>query len=877
MARVFDPIIVAEIHEHFADEWRERPDAFSPAFAGFFKAPVPGGLELVAATRALAAYQRAVRQVFEGIDVIVTPTVPITAPAIDGPIDGALILRNTWPFNAARTPALSVPCPGGDPAALPVGVQIAASKEATVLVSPRSWNPHDAHVPLAVLPRGVPRPHRHLPGAHRGIGAAVEPRPPADARPRRLRARGGGARGRGVAASCHRPHPRRRPRRHGAARRLAGAASLSWSALDESGFVVSAITDDGYLRVHRHATAWSGALGAQFFVGQPIEIATATGTLVPGVFATPSTHLGGASPPRSGRDRAVWTTCAIDLGARSRDDVAALGVRVLDAVSLRERATVLAGGTRARRRGRHAARGGAGAHRGRAAGRRPAARARAASRSPGSASRSTGSVALVRVATEAEADRLILLRGALAPNDDQRGAVGTPGLGPIIADDDTALADAARQAGVAVQTLPAERVRAGLPQQPLAARTHVIALPALFAHTPVEDDRGRGRRRRRAAAHRAHRAAERRGPGGDPAHAARPRAAGPDRRRGPGGPRRADCHAGRFRPRDGGTHRDPEAPAGVGAGDGRGRPQGQPLRPDGRAGRHGHQLAAAAVRRPHGRGRLRDHRAFATTARRRCAAAAGCTCRSTRRSRCWSQTPKGPVPAVMAPRPRYAAATAAQPAIEISCSTSARQGGGGDAGARRRGVAAGHHPQAPAAAGRPRATGPGDGRPRRVDGRCCSRSSRSIRSTLTREVTFAWVVEEETGLAGAQAMVDALERALRRLRHRHVRRRRTRRSTTSVVGQAPLGGGAVLRGLDSRTLVRAPVVDRILRVTSEAGVALQVGVTSGGTDASAFYQAGAIDVGLSWPGRYSHSPVEVMDRGDLDALVKAIVALAKGY
>jgi len=31
---------------------------------------------------------------------------------------------------------------------------------------------------------------------------------------------------------------------------------------------------------------------------------------------------------------------------------------------------------------------------------------------------------------------------------------------------------------------------------------------------------------------------------------------------------------------------------------------------------------------------------------------------------------------------------------------------------------------------------------------------------------------------------------------------------------------------------------------------------------------------LSWPGRYSHSPVEVADLRDVEALVRLIVALA---
>jgi aspartyl-tRNA(Asn)/glutamyl-tRNA(Gln) amidotransferase subunit A len=126
MRQVFDPIIVAEIHARLGERWRERPDAFSTSFAGVFKAPVPAVLDLVAAERALGVYQSAVRRVFERVDVIVTPTVAITAPAIDAPIDGDLILRNTWPFNAARTPAMSIPC-GVDALGLPIGLQLVAA------------------------------------------------------------------------------------------------------------------------------------------------------------------------------------------------------------------------------------------------------------------------------------------------------------------------------------------------------------------------------------------------------------------------------------------------------------------------------------------------------------------------------------------------------------------------------------------------------------------------------------------------------------------------------------------------------------------------------------------------------------------------------
>jgi aspartyl-tRNA(Asn)/glutamyl-tRNA(Gln) amidotransferase subunit A len=150
MARVVDPVIVAEIHERLGPEWQKRPEAFSPSFAAVFKAPLPSALELVAAHRALGVFQSDVRRVFEGVDVVLTPTVPITAPPIEGSIDGDLILRNTWPFNAARTPALSLPC-GFDTNTLPIGLQLVAAPydEATLFRAASAYqsltNWHERH------------------------------------------------------------------------------------------------------------------------------------------------------------------------------------------------------------------------------------------------------------------------------------------------------------------------------------------------------------------------------------------------------------------------------------------------------------------------------------------------------------------------------------------------------------------------------------------------------------------------------------------------------------------------------------------------------------------------------------------------------------
>lgn len=123
---MFAPIAISEIRATYAAEWRAHPDAFSPEFAAVFAGPGPSRDEIRRARDARAAFERQVVALFDEVDVLATPTVPLEAPPIAGPIDGMRILRNTWPFNAARLPAISVPCGDGE-GGLPVGLQLAAA------------------------------------------------------------------------------------------------------------------------------------------------------------------------------------------------------------------------------------------------------------------------------------------------------------------------------------------------------------------------------------------------------------------------------------------------------------------------------------------------------------------------------------------------------------------------------------------------------------------------------------------------------------------------------------------------------------------------------------------------------------------------------
>ena len=92
---------------------------------------------------------------------------------------------------------------------------------------------------------------------------------------------------------------------------------------------------------------------------------------------------------------------------------------------------------------------------------------------------------------------------------------------------------------------------------------------------------------------------------------------------------------------------------------------------------------------------------------------------------------------------------------------------------------------------------------------------------------------------------------------------------------APLGSGPVLRAIESAAVSPDDERERVVRAAKAAGIPLQIGLTQGGTDGTTFMFWGAPNQGLSWPGRYSHSPGEVMDLQDLLNLSKLIVAVAR--
>jgi putative aminopeptidase FrvX len=149
-----------------------------------------------------------------------------------------------------------------------------------------------------------------------------------------------------------------------------------------------------------------------------------------------------------------------------------------------------------------------------------------------------------------------------------------------------------------------------------------------------------------------------------------------------------------------------------------------------------------------------------------------------------------------------------------------------------------------------------------------------------RQVTFIWSTEEEVGLKGAAAAAERM--AKDGTSPDFVFAIDTFVSSDSPIeskrfADAEIGKGFVIRAVDNSNIAPREYVDRVVKLAHENKIPVQYGVTGGGNDGAVFVRYGAVDVPLGWPLRYAHSPGEVIDTHDLDALGKIVVVLAKKW
>jgi putative aminopeptidase FrvX len=145
----------------------------------------------------------------------------------------------------------------------------------------------------------------------------------------------------------------------------------------------------------------------------------------------------------------------------------------------------------------------------------------------------------------------------------------------------------------------------------------------------------------------------------------------------------------------------------------------------------------------------------------------------------------------------------------------------------------------------------------------------------TRTVTFAWDVEEETGLNGAQLLAKTLKPD-------YVFAIDTFVSTDSPLenkrfGYAVLGKGAVLRSIDTSNVTPKTEIRKVAKIAEGRKIPIQIRNSRGGNDGSVFVADGAADIPLSWAGAYAHSFIEKIVKSDLEALTDLIAALVEEW
>ena len=123
----------AESYANHAESVAKNPELYDPETVRRIRSGENvSAVEYIEQRRELEAARRRIRSIFSDVDVLVTPTTPMPAPAIAGlkaspealrPAELRL-LRNTRPFNVWGLPAISVPC-GFTQSGLPIGLQIA--------------------------------------------------------------------------------------------------------------------------------------------------------------------------------------------------------------------------------------------------------------------------------------------------------------------------------------------------------------------------------------------------------------------------------------------------------------------------------------------------------------------------------------------------------------------------------------------------------------------------------------------------------------------------------------------------------------------------------------------------------------------------------
>ncbi|HUI83350.1 MAG TPA: amidase [Candidatus Binatia bacterium] len=140
----FRTIFNAEIYEYHEAMLGAAPQLYQPGtLERVRKCAGISATDYIRERRRLSAFRMQAERIFEQVDVVLTPTVPIEAPRVAGlqaleqgelrKFEVKYLMRNTSPFSVLFWPTTSVPC-GFTSSGLPVGMQISSRPGADSVV-----------------------------------------------------------------------------------------------------------------------------------------------------------------------------------------------------------------------------------------------------------------------------------------------------------------------------------------------------------------------------------------------------------------------------------------------------------------------------------------------------------------------------------------------------------------------------------------------------------------------------------------------------------------------------------------------------------------------------------------------------------------------
>lgn len=132
ICRYWKPVLGAEANMVHQASYAEKPHEYGPVFADILEfGSTISGQEIGEALLECQRLQHKLSQLFEGIDIILCPTEPFSAPSWEvfppqliTPLDAlAKVLRFSAPYNFSGNPALALPCGFGSNG-LPLSMQL---------------------------------------------------------------------------------------------------------------------------------------------------------------------------------------------------------------------------------------------------------------------------------------------------------------------------------------------------------------------------------------------------------------------------------------------------------------------------------------------------------------------------------------------------------------------------------------------------------------------------------------------------------------------------------------------------------------------------------------------------------------------------------